>query len=80
MKPASELKVLNWSKIKSRLRHRATLKSGEVFFHFNTTTSALPVFGQAVAARWPIPLCIEFVRVFFRPADWQSIHLYKMEA
>ena len=29
-----------------------------------------------VASLWPVPLGTEFVRIFFRPADWQSIHLY----
>ena len=29
-------------------------------------------FRPVVASRWLIPLCVEFVRIFLRPADWQS--------
>jgi hypothetical protein len=30
-------------------------------------------FRPVVASRWPVPLCLEFARIFFSPADWQSV-------
>ena len=42
----------------------------------DTATHLWRVFKLVVASLWPVPLRIESVRTFFRPADWQSIQLY----
>ena len=59
--------------------HRSSLKSRYfgTMAHKRVAMVRHPASGgPMVASRWLAPLGTEFVQIFFRPADWQSIQLY----